>query len=629
MRQPSGPAGSSVIDAAMAVVDLGLRACAAYQRSDLTQRLATARNTLTTPGIHVVVVGEYKQGKSSLVNALLGAPVCPVDDDIATALPIYVRHGEKPEAHLLRDGTPPTRQQIPIGQLRRHVLEGRTRTGVAAARIPSAEGAEGQGGGDPTTSPPAGDVTGVEVRLPRTMLAGGLVIVDTPGLGGLRSAHAAVTLTAISTADAVLFVTDASQELTATEVEFLSRAKELCDSVVCVLTKTDFYPHWRRIRDLNAAHLKARVPDVPLMAVSSALRDQAVKLNDAELNTESGFSELVSFVNQRVTGSGLDRAAASAAGEVIAVSDQLRLQFESERAALTDPTTAQALIEELGRTKERAESLKTAAAKWQQTLSDGIADLTSDVDHDLRSRIRQVIKEADDALEDEDPADAWPQLEAWLETRTSYELVANYKFLRDQATKLSGLVGDHFREASGAVIDRIEVLDPTSLVDRTDFDHKVRLEKMTVGKQTMVALRSSYTGLIMFTMLGSLAHVALGPLAVGVGLVMGHKGLKEEKRRQLQQRQASARNAIRRYCDEVSFVVSKDSRDTLRRIQRQLRDHYGARAEELNRSTAAALRSASESVQRTEAERTKRLRDVEAELARLRTLRERAAAVAK
>ena len=35
--------------------------------------------------------------------------------------------------------------------------------------------------------------------------------------------------------------------------------------------------------------------------------------------------------------------------------------------------------------------------------------------------------------------------------------------------------------------------------------------------------------------------------------------------------------------------MGKDSRDTLRRIQRQLRDHYTALAEELNRSNAEAL----------------------------------------
>ena len=75
---------------------------------------------------------------------------------------------------------------------------------------------------------------------------------------------------------------------------------------------------------------------------------------------------------------------------------------------------------------------------------------------------------------------------------------------------------------------------------------------MRVGKQAMVALKSAYGGALMFTMLGSLVGVALGPIGLGIGLVMGHKGLRDEKKRQLQQRRAQAKNAIRRYCDEVT-----------------------------------------------------------------------------
>jgi uncharacterized membrane-anchored protein YhcB (DUF1043 family) len=134
--------------------------------------------------------------------------------------------------------------------------------------------------------------------------------------------------------------------------------------------------------------------------------------------------------------------------------------------------------------------------------------------------------------------------------------------------------------------------------------------------------------MIMFTMLSSMAHIALGPLGIGIGLVMGRKGLRDEKERQLQQRRGQAKNAIRRYCDEVSFVTGKDSRDTLRRIQRQLRDHYSARADELNKSNAAALQSANDVAKRSQADREKRLKDLDAELTRLRMLRDRAAAVA-
>ena len=85
---------------------------------------------------------------------------------------------------------------------------------------------------------------------------------------------------------------------------------------------------------------------------------------------------------------------------------------------------------------------------------------------------------------------------------------------------------------------------------------------------------------------------------------------------------------LRRYCDDVQFQVGKDSRDTLRRIQRQLRDHYSTRADELHRSTTEALKAASDAATIGEAERKRRKLDIEAELKRIGVLRERASSLA-
>jgi GTP-binding protein EngB required for normal cell division len=587
---------------AVEIVDLAQRACEAYDRPDLGTRLAAVRATLADPVVHIVVVGEFKQGKSSLVNALVGTKVCPVNDDVATALPTYVRYGKEPSADVLLDEVPPRREPVALDRVRDFVLES------------DAGGA-------------VDGVTGVEIRLPRQLLSNGVVLVDTPGVGGLGSMHAAASLTAASMADALLFVTDAAQELTRSEVEFLRQAREVCATAVCVLTKTDFYPYWRKIRDLNAGHLRA-VGEVPVVPVSSDLRLRAVAGNDKELNAESGFPDLVKFVAQRVSGGAAVRVAVQAGEAVVGICAQLQSQFDAERAALADPGAAATVMGELTEVKQRVEALKAAAAKWQQTLGDGIADLNSDIDHDLRGRIRRLVEEADTRIEEGDPADDWAETERWLKARAAQELMANYLLLRDRAIGLSDVVATHFEEAAGQVLRQVAIADPLSLAGTAQVEHKIELARMKLGKQAMVALKSAYGGALMFTMLGTLTGIALGPIGIGIGLVMGRKGLREEKKRQRTNRQNQARNAIRRYCDEVTFVMTKDSRDTLRRIQRQLRDHYSSLADELARSNAKALTAASEAAQRTTAQRESRLRDLTAELDRLRQLREHAAAIA-
>ncbi|MGH3762431.1 dynamin family protein [Actinophytocola sp.] len=585
------------------LVDLGLRACEAFDRPDLGVRLTEAKRRLADPVINVVVAGEFKQGKSSLVNALVGAPVCPVDDDAATAIPTFVRHGETAAAEVLRDDAP--REGIDLTDVRRHVVEEPANGDVDPARV-----------------------TGVEIRIPRSILATGLVLVDTPGIGGLGSAHSTASLAAISLADAVLFVTSAAQELTRSEMEFLHRARSMCPTVACVFTKTDFYPAWRRIRDLDAGHLAAAGVDIPLIPVSSALRARAVKNSDTDLNGESGFPALIQLVRDQVGGTAEKRLATEAAAEVVALCDHLETSFAAERAALADPAEAQRVVDELTEVKSRVEALKTAAAKWNQTLSDGIGDLSSDLDFDLRSRIREVTKEADAAIEAGDPADTWAEIGPWLQSRTAAELLTNYEFLLARATDLSERVGEHFREASGGLYRQFDVHDPTRLADAGPIGDDLDLKKMRAGKQAMVALKSAYGGAMMFTLLGSMVGIMLGPIGIGIGLVLGHRGLREEKKRQIQKRRTEAKNETRKYCDKITFVAGKDSKDTLRRVQRELRDHYTALAEELNKSNAKALTAASEAAKKTQAERETRLKDVDAELGRLRQLRELAEGLA-
>ncbi|BCJ56508.1 hypothetical protein Asp14428_79830 [Actinoplanes sp. NBRC 14428] len=165
---------------------------AGNDRPDLAERLARAAARLASGEVTVAVVGEFKQGKSTLVNALLRTDVCPVDADVVTAVPTVLRYGTPAAVHLrvpAEDGSL-TAVPVPFDQIRRHVTEGA----------------------------PAGDgpaPRGVEIRLDRRLLGAGLTLVDTPGVGGLDSAQGNLTLGALATAAAALFVTDASQELTA------------------------------------------------------------------------------------------------------------------------------------------------------------------------------------------------------------------------------------------------------------------------------------------------------------------------------------------------------------------------------------------------------------------------------
>jgi len=610
---PATGTTSAAANRAIATIDLVAKAVAAYKRPDLVERVAGIRERLADPAFHVLVVGEFKQGKSSLVNALLGTDICPVDDDIATAVPTSVRHAVVPEAAAILEPVvdpaageegEPRRQPIPFADVAQWVVE--------------------QHGQIQTTGE---GIRSVDVGLPNPMLADGLVLVDTPGVGGLGSIHATRTMGALPLADAVLFVTDASQELTAPEVEFLKNAHQLCPNIVVVLTKKDFYPEWRRIQELDLGHLARLGIQAPILDVSSTLRAHAERLGDAQLDEESGFPRLLSHLADDIVGQAEELTLTTARAELADVVGQLQLQFQTEKEALDDPEAAQRLVQELEQAKEKALLLKTMSARWQTTLNDGVTDLTADVDHDLRTRIRRITQQADEAIEVADPAEMWAEFEPWLYGRVAEDVVYNYQLLQQQGAQLSARVAEHFRLDTQDVVVSPDVHNPTTALQQVAVEAEVDLKTMSKGQKAMTVVRGGYIGTLMFGFIGSFVGLALGPLPVVVGLFMGRKQLKDEKERQLNNRRLQARNAHRKYTDEVTFLVSKDSRDTVRMVQRQLRNFYQTRADELQKSTSDTLAQAQAASRADQTTREKRLRDVDAEIVRIEGLAKRVTAI--
>jgi len=605
---------SPAVGEALGAIVQAKAAIRAYKREDLAGRLEGARERLEDPAFHVLVVGEFKQGKSSLINALLNAPVCPVDDDIATSAPTAVRWAEQPSAEVLyrppeatgeEERAEPEREQIDFDRVHEYVTEGAN---------PQNERR----------------VHSVEIGIPRQLLADGLVLVDTPGVGGLGSAHSSITIGALPMADAVIFVSDASQEFSGPELDFLKTARSMCPNLLCVLTKTDFYPEWRKIRELDEGHLKNAGVKAVILPISSTLRAQAVESDDQELNDESGFPAMVDYLQREVIANADALTVKAACNDILGVVDQLAAQFQAERKGLQDPEQAAEVMSKLESAKAQADRLRGQAAKWQQTLGDGIADLQGDVDHDLRTRIRRIMQESDEVTEETDPADTWEEFEPWLYRRAGEDIANNYQFLQLRTRELSHQVAEHFAADEQEVALEFTVGDPIQLVDQVSVEAAIDVEVMGAGAKLWTGVRGGYMGVIMFSMLGGMIGIALGPLLpVAAGLVLGRKSLREEKERQLAMRRNQAKNAVRKYMDEVQFQVSKDSRDTLRRVQRQLRDHYTARADELMRSVTETLNAAAQNAKGDQATRQQRLKDVSAELDRIQKLRQNVRKVAK
>jgi len=575
--------------------------CAQHRRPDLVSRLTHTSRRLADPSVRVLVVGEFKQGKSLLINALVNAPICPVDDDLATSVPMEVRYAEVPSAALL---VAPTSSASSLDATVKE--EPVALADLATTLMSHTERSDGW------------TVVGARASLPRTILKDGLVLVDTPGVGGLASSHSANTVTALPSADAVILVSDASSEFTAPEVTFLRQALSACPTVLCVQSKTDLYPQWRRVFEINQGHLDRLELRLPTMAVSSNLRLAATTHQDAALNDESGFPGLVRYLHTEVLGRREQLTLRSTAHDVGNVVDNLRLTLATERDALQDPSAIPAMVRKLNEARAQADELKRRSSRWQSTLSDGVADLNADLDHDLRDRVRLVVREAEAAIDARDPATSWEEFALWFEQRISAAVADTFLWAESNASWLVEQVGQHFSEDSQTLSpefhldDTSGVVDPVSELGSLDTDRLNPLQKMLVG------LRGSYGGVLMFGLLTGLVGIPLvNPLSVGAGLLLGGKAYRDDSDVRLKRRRAEAKMMVRRYGDDVNFYVAKQLKDRLRVVQRMVRDHYGDVAEELSRSLRDSVTNAQKAAAASATDREKRLTEVRRALAEL------------
>ena len=297
----------------------------------------------------LVVAGEVKKGKSSLVNTLLGAPdLLPTGDDVATSTVFKVVHGaERRYRAFFRDLEDPEAE-----------LEPRDITLEEAVALGTEDG-RANGAGDGESPKPRLDF--IAVALPHPLLADGLTIIDTPGLGALFRQHAAITWRYVPNADAVLFVVDSQEALiSADEAKAVARLREITSDILFVQTKTDLAPDtWQGWRDRNLEILSQTLTmspeSLPYFPVSAALEA-------AGQRQASGFAPLRSHLEADLLGGKRERLAGGLMTVVAREAAHLRRRLAEELQVLESSSA-----EELRNLSEAAQAARGQFETWHST----------------------------------------------------------------------------------------------------------------------------------------------------------------------------------------------------------------------------------------------------------------------
>jgi len=465
---------------------------------------------------------------------------------------------------------------------------------------------------------------------PAGLPAANVLLVDAPGVAGVDSVAASTVLSVLAGADAVLFVSDASQEYTEPELAYLARVRELCPTVVGVITKIDQYHRWADIQQADRAHLSRAGLDIPLLPVSAALHLTARHSGDAALAVESGVPQLTGFLADRVIGGADTVLRTSVVNDVRIVSDQLAMALNAELDVLNDPSRGAELVARAQQARRAADRLREQTANWQLVLGDGMTELVVDVEHDLRHRLRTLVREAEADIAKSDPAPRWARFSEWLEARVADAVQANFVLAHTRSAELAERVAARFAEESGRVVPELRLNDPTFALRSVQSLEELDSRKAGILQRVISSLRGSYGGVLMVGVATSVAGLALlNPWSIGAGVLLGANTFWEDRKAQTARRQGEAKVAVARLMDDVVFQVGHESKFRLRELQRYLRDHFSAVATELLRSADDAVYAAQTANQAHADQRDARLAWVSSGLSELRQLRVQAAGLVR
>jgi|GEM_PF-87490 len=357
-RVPADPAASSTIEF---VRHTGEVLYCIDQLSSLDSIRGIAYEELTekvlTNAFNLVVVGQFKRGKTTLINALLGADILPVAVVPLTSIVTVMKYGEALRLNVyFNDGRV---AEIKPESLSEYVTER----------------------GNPKN---AKDVSEVVITYPSPYLMGGVQIIDTPGVGSIYEHNTDVAYQYLPKSDAALFLLSVDQPLSKAELDFLRDVREYSNRIFFLLNKVDYFSEADLLESIEFSKTvlrKAMGTEVRIFPVSAKLALEG-KLSAAEqLLSKSLLPQFSEVLNNFLMEEKGKILILSVANNLLRLLSQARFELELEMKSLATP------LEEL------KEKITTFEGKKKEVLAE-----KKDFDLLLDGEIKRIIK---DVLEED------------------------------------------------------------------------------------------------------------------------------------------------------------------------------------------------------------------------------------
>jgi GTP-binding protein EngB required for normal cell division len=288
----------------------------AHQREavHLAAYVKEVREKLSQDKFNLVVLGEFKRGKTTFLNALLGAELLPVAVVPLTSIVTIIQYGESLKCRVI-------------------FLNGETKV-IHHAEVAGYVTEEG----NPQNRK---NVELVQLEYPSPYLQDGVLLIDTPGVGSIYKNNTDETHNYLPKVDAAFFLLSSDQPLSHSECKFLKKIRQYSAKTFFILNKIDYLDEPDRQKALDfskkALEEEAGFENVSVIPMSAKMALEGRLKNNPQMLSGSNLPELTGLLERFILTEKGVAALTAACTKGINAAGELHMGMALESKALMIP----------------------------------------------------------------------------------------------------------------------------------------------------------------------------------------------------------------------------------------------------------------------------------------------------
>jgi GTP-binding protein EngB required for normal cell division len=340
----------------------------------IVENLKEIREKLSQNQFHLVVLGQFKRGKSTFINSLIGDRILPTSVVPLTSIVTLLKYGDTERIEVIFEGG--NRKQIMRNELVDYVTEK----------------------GNPVNTK---KVRQVEVGFPSVYLRDGVIIADTPGVGSTFQNNTEMTYNYLPKVDAAFFLLAVDPPVSQSEILFLQDVKKYVDKIFFIQNKIDYLSDEERSESMafskKVIEEALGMDGIRIHPLSAKMALEGKRSQDEDMLVKSRLPEFDGVLGEfllKAKGKTVLRSALNGTRRLL--SDQ-ELSIELERQAIATPL--EVLEKKLQLFQEKMDTIRRDREDIRYYFEGEIQRLVDLLDRDLQILKERVIPQLSKELQ--------------------------------------------------------------------------------------------------------------------------------------------------------------------------------------------------------------------------------------